>query len=81
MMRYFAIENSIRTGNKVPKNAVELTKDQYKNAIASMMAGQEVIVIDKELVIREKAPSKDHTWIDGEWVAPEPEPEDNTDVE
>jgi hypothetical protein len=64
---------------------VEITIEQYRAALSGMMAGQEVLIEEGELLIREPAPSPEHTWENGEWVAPptpepelEPEPEPPT---
>ncbi|MAN78375.1 MAG: hypothetical protein CML24_14605 [Rhizobiales bacterium] len=55
---------------------IEITEQQYTDARAAKLSGREALVLAGEIVIRDPAPSPDHIWEDGEWVAPEPvEPE------
>jgi hypothetical protein len=78
-MKYFAIDQAIRTGAKVPKGAVELSEAQYHEALQAKLSGRETVVIDGQFVTRDRAPGPDHTWKNGEWAAPpDPEPKPPT---
>ncbi|CAE7879335.1 unnamed protein product, partial [Symbiodinium necroappetens] len=58
------------------EGGIEISDQQYAEAFEAKLAGREALVLDDELVVRDPAPSPQHTWENGEWVAPEaPEPE------
>ncbi|BEV47346.1 hypothetical protein [Afipia carboxidovorans] len=77
-MPCFATENAVTTADKSGDPAwIEITADQHAQAIDALVSGLEVIVAEGFL-IRDKQPSPDHEWQNGEWVyvpPPEPEPE------
>lgn len=68
---YFAENGRIGTfDGEAPYGAIVISAEQYQAALSGMLSGQEVVVADGELLIRNPAPSPEHTWEDGEWVAP-----------
>lgn len=80
-MQYFATENAVTTEDKSGDAAwVAITAEQYTQAIDALASGLEVVV-DGGFLIRQKQPSPDHQWQNGEWVyiqppvEPPPEPE------
>lgn len=68
----WAIDN--RISQEEIEGGIDITDEEYVSAREAMLAGQEVVIVEGEMVLRDKAPSPDHTWEDGEWIAP-PEPE------
>lgn len=79
-MQYFATENAVTTADKSDDPAwIEITAEQHAQAIDALVSGLEVIV-DGGFLVREKQPSPDHEWRNGEWVyvpppvEPQPEP-------
>ena len=78
-MQYFATLNSVTTEDKSGDAAwVAITVEQHAQAIDALVSGLEIIV-DGGFVIRQKQPSPDHEWQNGEWVyvppPVEPQPE------
>lgn len=79
-MRYFATENGITTADKSGDSAwIEITEAQYLSGVEALSSGREVI-IEGGFTLRDKQPSPDYEWQNGEWVyvppvdPPEPEP-------
>lgn len=79
-MRYFATENGITTADKSGDSAwIEISEEEYLIGVEALSSGREVIV-DGGFLVREKQPSPDHEWRNGEWVyvpppvEPQPEP-------
>lgn len=72
-MNYYALNDELVSADVQPEGAIVLSEQQYLDAFEAKMAGREALVIDGELVIRDKAPTHEHEWIDGEWAKPEPE--------
>ena len=61
------------------EGGVEISNQQYAEALEAKLIGREAVVLGGTLVIRDRAPSPGHTWKNGEWVQPtppEPEPVD-----
>ena len=77
-MQYYATLNSVTTEDKSGDAAwVAITAEQHAQAIDALVSGLEIIV-DGGFVIRQKQPSPDHQWRNGEWVyvpPPEAQPE------
>lgn len=75
-MAYFAFEGGVSTSPA--DGSVGITEQQYADALAGVMSGQEV-TIDGGFAIRDPKPTEHHVWRDGEWIdetpVPEPEPE------
>lgn len=72
-MAYFAKGDQL--ANVEIDGGIEITGPQYKAAIAAKMdPSKEALVLAGALVIRDRAPSPDHTWVGGAWQAP-PDPE------
>lgn len=79
-MRYFATENGVTTADKSADQAwIEITEEEYRSGVEALSSGREV-VIDGGFTVRDKQPSPDHVWQNGEWVyvpppvEPQPEP-------
>ena len=79
-MQYFATLNAVTTEDKSGDAAwIAITADQHAQAIDALVSGLE-LVVDGGFLIREKQPSPDHQWQNGEWVyvtppvEPQPEP-------
>lgn len=70
----YAFEGGVCRDEK--DGAVPITEEQYLDAISAMLIGKEV-TLEGGFTIRDKQPSPDHTWENGEWIAPsEPTPEE-----
>lgn len=63
------------------EGGVEVTEQQYSEALAAILEGEEV-TIDGGFAIRDKQPSEFHEWEGGEWVdkTPDPEPVPENDL-
>lgn len=85
-MAYFASYNAVTTEDKHDDpDWVEISAEYYSLAIEALSTGQEIIVSDN-LIFRDKQPSKNHEWINDEWVLmppeePEPLPLTDADVD
>ncbi len=79
-MRYFATENGVTTADKSADQAwIEISEEEYLSGIEALSSGREVI-IEGGFVTRDKQPSPDYQWQNGQWVyipppvEPQPEP-------
>ena len=79
-MPYFATENAVTTADKSDDPAwIEISAEQYAQAIDALVSSHEVVV-DGGFLIRERQPSPDYEWQNGQWVyipppaEPRPEP-------
>ena len=79
-MPYFATENAVTTADKSADRAwIEISEEEYLSGIEALSSGREVI-IDGGFATREKQPSPDYEWQNGQWVyippsvEPQPEP-------
>ncbi|GGA47248.1 hypothetical protein [Pelagibacterium lentulum] len=74
MTIHFAMNGGIGTDKELPENAIEISAEQYQAALVGIQSGKEVFLEGNSFILRDQAPSKEHAWENGEWVAP-PEPE------
>ena len=79
-MPYFATENAVTTADKSSDPAwIEITEAQYLSGVEALSSGREVI-IEGGFTLRDKQPSPDYEWQNGQWVyvpppvEPQPEP-------
>lgn len=75
-MGFFATENGVTTADKSADQAwIEISEEEYLSGIEALSSGREVI-IDGGFATRDKQPSPDHEWQNGEWVYVPPPVED-----
>lgn len=80
-MSYFAYNGAVSTSEI--DGGIVISEQQYHECIEALVSGRDVAVIDGVFFIRDKQPSPNHEWIDGEWVdmTPEPEPVEPPPIE
>jgi len=79
-MRYFATENGVTTADKsADQTWIEISEAQYLGGVEALSSGREVI-IEGGFATRDKQPSPDYEWQNGQWVyipppvEPQPDP-------
>lgn len=79
-MKFFATENGVTTADKSADRAwIEISEEEYLSGIEALSSGREVI-IEGGFTLRDKQPSPDYEWKNGQWVyipppaEPQPEP-------
>ena len=67
-MPYFATENAVTTADKSADQAwIEISEEEYLSGVEALSSGREIIV-DGGFATRDKQPSPDYEWRNGEWV-------------